>query len=262
MKKKPTSHSIEIKKKYGQHFLRDYSVVDTMLSHVNLDEKTSVFEIGCGEGFLTRRILQTPIARLWVFEIDEDWAKFVELTIKDERLTVFHENFLQVDMARLHSYVPWTVLANLPYQVTFPILHIFNEMRNMLREGVIMVQEEVAQKILKTSGRGYGFISLFFQHYFNWRALVKVPPSAFYPAPKVYSRLLYFKPKDVLELIPDEDRFWKFIKICFRQPRRTLKNNFMQTNYHWERIDKQILEMRAQQLTKQDFLKIWNVFRM
>lgn len=261
MKKKPTSHSIEIKKKYGQHFLRDHSVVDIMLSNVDLDEKTSVFEIGCGEGFLTRRILQTPIARLWVFEIDEDWAKFVESKIQDERLTVFHEDFLQIDSARLRSHAPWTVLANLPYQVTFPILRVFNEMRDMLHEGVIMVQEEVAQKILKTSGRGYGFISLFFQHYFDWRALVKIPPSAFYPAPKVYSRFLYFKPKDVLEPIPDEDGFWKFIKTCFRQPRRTLRNNLIQTHYHWGRIDEDTLGMRAQQLTKKDFINIWNIIR-
>lgn len=256
---KPTSHNIEIKKKFGQHFLRDHSVVDTMLSQVTLNEQISVFEIGCGEGFLTKHILETPIARLWVFEIDKDWADFVKSTIHDERLTVFHEDFLALDHFSLKSYAPWTVLANLPYQVTFPILHAFRQMRELLSEGVIMVQEEVAQKILKTSGRGYGFVSLYFQHYFTWRALTKIPPSAFYPPPKVYSRLIYFKPKYILEPIPEEDNFWKFIKTCFRQPRRTLRNNLMQTHYHWGRIDEEKLNMRAQQLAKQDFIKIWNI---
>ena len=86
-----------------------------------------------------------------------------------------------------------------------------------------MIQEEVAQKIVKTSGRGYGFPSLFFQHYFEWKLLEKVPPGAFFPPPKVYSRLLYFKPKKMLQQIPDEAEFWEFIKHCFAQPRRTLK---------------------------------------
>ena len=87
------------------------------------------------------------------------------------------------------------MLANLPYQVTFPILHNFQKNRHLLKEGVIMIQEEVAEKILKTSGRGYGYPSLFFQRYFTWKKLDKVPPTAFFPPPKVDSRLLYFKPR-------------------------------------------------------------------
>lgn len=259
MNKRPTSHDIEIKKKFGQHFLNDETVVNNMLAAVSLNEQTSVFEIGCGEGFLTKRILEKPLARLWVFEIDQEWAEFVKKTIQDKRLTIFHEDFLRIDYTRLQQHAPWTVLANLPYQVTFPILRAFQEMRTILSEGVIMVQEEVAQKILKTSGRGYGFVSLYFQHYFSWRALTKVSPSAFFPPPKVYSRLLYFKPIIDTEPIVQEDDFWVFIKTCFRQPRRTLKNNLMQTHYHWRKIDENILNMRAQQLTKQDFLKMWNI---
>ena len=93
---------------------------------VTLDTKTSVFEIGCGEGFLTRRILHTPVARvLWVFEIDADWATHVRNTLKDNRLPVFEENFLGSDLNQLEPHAPWTILANLPYQVTFPILHRF-----------------------------------------------------------------------------------------------------------------------------------------
>ncbi|MGE0009244.1 MAG: 16S rRNA (adenine(1518)-N(6)/adenine(1519)-N(6))-dimethyltransferase RsmA [Candidatus Babeliales bacterium] len=253
-----TSHNIVIKKQYGQHFLRDQAVLNVMLDAVAIDKNTSVFEIGCGDGFLTQAILQTPIARLWVFEIDPEWAGFVRNKFKDQRLTVYQENFLDLDMARLEPHAPWTVLANLPYNVTFPILHKFQESRHLLKEGVVMLQEEVAQKLVKKSGKGYGFISLYFQYFFELKLLTKIPPSAFYPAPKVFSRLIYFKPKTDLVEIPNEEQFWKFIKVCFRQPRRTLRNNLAQTHYDLSRFDDELLGKRAQQLAMGDFLKIWS----
>ena len=158
------------------------------MDQVVLTPQSSVFEIGCGDGFLTRTILKSPLERLWIFEIDEDWVNYVKNEIKDERMTVFHENVLDVDFKRLEPHAPWTLLANLPYQVTFPILHMLQRNIALFKEGVIMVQEEVAQKIVKTHGRGYGHPSLFFQHYFEWRILKQVPPQAFLPPPKVYSR--------------------------------------------------------------------------
>jgi 16S rRNA (adenine1518-N6/adenine1519-N6)-dimethyltransferase len=143
--------------------------------------------------------------------------------------------------------------------VTFPILHLLVQQRHLLKEGVIMVQEEVAEKILKTGGRGYGYISLYFQYYFEWKKLDKVPPSSFQPPPKVNSRLLYFRPKSSLAKIPDEVEFWKFIKTCFRQPRRTLKNNLMQTHYAVDRLDEKILGLRAQQMKFNDFMQLWHI---
>jgi len=252
---------IRLKKKYGQHFLHDESVVHTMLQSVAISNQTSVFEIGCGEGFLTKRILETNIARIWVFEIDPEWASFVSKAFPDKRLTVFEENFLDTDLTRLQPHAPWTVLANLPYQVTFPILHRFQEYRHLLKEGVVMVQEEVAEKITKKSGRGYGFISLYFQWYFDWKMLTKIPPGAFYPPPKVFSRLLYFKPRIDIPEIPDSEGFWKFIKICFRQPRRTLRNNLMQSHYDIDSLSPEVLELRSQQLKMQDFLELWAIIK-
>lgn len=254
--------NIPVKKRFGQHFLRHDWVTQHMLEQVELTQDTSVFEIGCGDGFLTRAILATGIERLWVFEIDQDWVDYVRTHIQDPRLQVFHENVLDVDFARLQPYAPWTLLANLPYQVTFPILHLLQKNRSRLKEGVIMVQEEVAQKILKTHGRGYGYPSLFFQHYFSWRMLKKVPPQAFYPPPKVDSRLLYLTPRTDMPEIPQEELFWKFIKSCFRQPRRTLHNNLIQTHYDLSNISAETLKLRAQQMCMDDFLRLWDVIRV
>lgn len=121
-----------------------------------------------------------------------------------------------------------------------------------------MLQEEVAQKLVKRSGKGYGFISLYFQYFFEMKLLTKIPPTAFYPAPKIFSRLLYFKTKTDLVAIPHEEEFWKFIKICFRQPRRTLRNNLAQAHYDLSCFDDELLGKRAQQLAMPDFLKVWS----
>lgn len=258
---KPTSHGIAIKKQYGQHFLRDQTIIDHIVHGVTLTPESSVFEVGCGDGVLTRAIIQQKIARLWVFEIDPDWVVHARKTILDDRLTVFQEDILDVSFDRFKGHAPWTILANLPYQITFPFLHLLQKNRALLKEGVIMIQEEVAQKIVKTSGSGYGFPALFFQHYFDWKLMDKIAPSAFYPAPKVFSRLLYFKPRLAVQAIPDEENFWKFVKICFKQPRRTLKNNLAQTHYDNGKIPADTLALRSQQLDMQGFLKLWELVR-
>jgi len=250
--------SIRLKKKYSQNFLKDTRYIDSMLSEVELNPESSVFEVGGGSGILTKAILQHPLKRLWVFEIDPDWAQELK-KINDKKLTVFEENFLDFDFKKFEPHKPWTLLANLPYQITFPILHLLQKHRDLLKEGVIMVQEEVAQKILKTRGRNYGFVSLFFQWFFDWKLLDKVPPEAFYPKPKVFSRLLYFKPKKNIPEIEREAEFWRFIKVCFKQPRRTLRNNLTQSHYDITGISPEILAFRAQQLSMSDFLQLWKI---
>ena len=261
-KNSPQAHGIPVKKQYGQHFLRNQAVIDTMINAVTLAPQSSVFEIGCGDGFLTKSIQQTPMARLWVFEIDPDWARYVQEHYPDKRMAIWQENILDVDFTRFKEHAPWVLLANLPYQITFPILHLLQQHRHFLQEGVVMVQEEVAQKIVKQSGRGYGYVSLFFQYYFTWRLLTKIPPADFYPPPAVDSRLLHFTPRDV-QPIPDEEKFWAFIKHCFAQPRRTLRNNLLATPYaaYAKQTDFQYGDLRAQQMSMEDFLALWQIIR-
>lgn len=255
----PQIKGIPLKKQFGQHFLRQQSVVDHMLEKVTITPETSIFEIGCGDGFLTRTILQTNCARLWIFEIDPDWANYVMHIYPDKRLTMYCENILDVDWSRFEPYKPWTLLANLPYQVTFPILHTLQKNKHLLHEGVVMVQEEVAQKIVQKNGRGYGFVSVFFQYYFEWQLMEKIRPSAFYPPPKVDSRLLYFKPRTHEHELSADDPFWKFVKACFRQPRRTLKNNLQQSHYILDGISEEILAKRGQQMSFDDLFNLWQL---
>lgn len=162
------SHGIGLKKRYGQHFLRNHHIIERIVHGTSLTNESSIFEIGCGDGILTKALINTKIARLWVFEIDEEWAEHVKNEIHDPRLVMFTQNILDIDIHIFEPHAPWTLLANIPYQITFPILHLLYNMRHLLKEGIIMIQEEVAQKILKKSGKGYGYPSLFFQHYFEW----------------------------------------------------------------------------------------------
>jgi len=260
-RKPPSRHGIALKKKHGQCFLKDENIIHSMISEVSLDDQTTVVEIGCGEGILTRLVLQEACKQLFVFEIDQEWCSFVKKTYgQDGRLHIFCENILDVLFGeRLREHTPIVVLANLPYHITFPIFYMFHAHRELLNEGVVMIQEEVAQKLVKTSGRSYGYSSLFFQHYFEMRLLDKVPPSAFYPSPKVNSRLLYFKPRKEVQEIPNEEQFWKFIKTCFQQPRRTLRNNLAQTQYDENLLEEDLLKLRAQQLSMVNFLEIWQI---
>ena len=252
------AHGIELKKQYGQHFLREQHVVDEMLAHVQLTPETNVFEIGCGDGFLTKSILQTSVDRLWIFEIDKSWADYVNETYPDIRMTIFTENILDVDFERFEQFKPWTLLSNLPYQITFPLLKLMVKNRAILGEGVVMVQEEVAQKIVAKVGDA-SWQSLYFGYYFMWKLLIKIPPGAFYPPPAVNSRLLYFKPKDSLEPIPDEEHFWKFVKACFLQRRRTLKNNLAAIQFPLDLFPEEYGKARAQELGLDDFLKLWKI---
>ena len=76
-----SAHGISLKKRYGQHFLREQLYVDHMIDAVHLTDKSSIFEIGCGDGFLTRSLLKAPLKQLWVFDIDESWAEHVRKNV-------------------------------------------------------------------------------------------------------------------------------------------------------------------------------------
>ncbi len=256
---RPAVGGVPLQKRHGQNFLRDTKVLMDIVLAANLDKTSSVFEIGCGDGVLTRELLHQGIERLWVFEIDPAWAQQVAAGLNDQRLVMHEGDFLEADLELLASNAPWVLVANLPYHLTFSILHKIHANRHYIQRGVIMIQEEVALKITKNKGRGYGYVSLFFQYYFDWQLLVKVPPESFYPAPKVFSRVLSFVTKPDVKPIINEEKFWKFIKYCFAQPRRTLRNNLVQSSISLSLIPENLLELRAQQLQMSDFLQLWDV---
>lgn len=250
---------ISLKKSLGQHFLEDLTVIEHMLEAVEINKQTSIFEIGSGNGFLTYEILKTSCKKLWSFEIDEEWAQKLKKNIKDSRFNLIHTDFLEFDLELLKKEGSWTILANLPYYITFAILEKFVELQDHIAEGVIMIQEEVAQKIVASSGRSYGAASIYFQYFFDWKLLSKIPPEAFNPPPKVFSRLLYFKSRKNQSYIENKVAFFKFVRVCFKQPRRTLKNNLQAVGIDCTNIDEDILKLRAQQMNVNELLEVFNL---
>jgi 16S rRNA (adenine1518-N6/adenine1519-N6)-dimethyltransferase len=246
------------KKSLGQHFLRKQSVVDHMIDAVKLDDQTGILEIGCGDGFLTQALMQTKAALVRCYEIDPEWAAVVRNLIPSPRLDLRLENVLEADWSVLADQPKWVVLANLPYQITFPIIFKIMDHKHLFQEGVVMIQEEVAQKIVSTRGRGFGVTPLRLQYHFEeLRLLDKVEPGAFAPPPSVFSRLLYFKPRQNAEPIPDAEEFWKFLAVCFHSPRQNLKNNLRGSKYSLEFFSTEELALRAQQMTWELFLECW-----
>jgi len=250
------------KKRFGQHFLRKQSVVDSMIHKVTITPETNVLEIGCGDGFLTRSILQqTTCKKLVCYEIDAEWVEYVSKDITDPRLELRLKNILDVSEEELAQDGPWVILANLPYQITFPLFFMFQRYKHLITQGVVMTQEEVAQKIVAKRGRPLGKTSLYLQHHFEVELMDKIEPGAFVPPPKVHSRLVYFSPILAPQAITDEDGFWLFIERCFSSPRRTLRNNLKPFHYPVDAFDDHTLAQRAQQLGFQELIALWDKLR-
>ncbi len=251
------------KKEHGQVFLRDHDIVDSIIKNAKVTSETTVMEIGCGDGFLTRAILaKTPCKKLQVFEIDEEWLNVVAGSIKNDRLSLNLINILDVDLASFfNANDPVVLLANLPYHITFPILHKIQKHSDLFSHGVVMVQEEVAQRLVAQTGKNAGAISHYFQHFFELSLLTKVPPSSFEPHPKIFSRLVGFRPRKTLANITDPEGFWLFMRSCFRSPRQMLHNNLKGTKFAHVTLPQEFQLLRAQQITTPQFVTLWELVR-
>ena len=247
-----------------------------MIGAVSITRDTTIIEIGCGDGFLTRAILHhTRCKELHVFEIDPEWAGFVKKkygspgpksseNANDEpgnKLRMHLTDVMEVDLDTIRRPTPVILLANLPYQITFPLFEKLRAHHGIFDEAVVMVQEEAAQKMVSTTKRSYNAMSLFLQHAFDFTLLEQVEPEAFTPPPKVTSRLVHFRPKKSRVDIPDEVNFWLFVRACFKTPRQTLRNNLKRTPYPLEKLTEEMLKLRAQQTSFDDLLGMWRVLR-
>lgn len=225
------------KKRFGQHFLHERKYIDDILRAADLSVDDRVLEIGPGLGALTDPILATGVA-LQVMEVDRDIiAKLTERT--EATLKILEGDALRLDWRTALDRPPYTLISNLPYNISSQILFRLLDERDLFSKAVLMFQKEVADRICaEPSTRDYGILSVLCQLYFEVRRVVTVPPGAFSPPPKVDSA--------VVELIPlaeprypvaDELFLRRVVKGAFAQRRKTLRNTLRSAGFAVDQIE-------------------------
>jgi 16S rRNA (adenine1518-N6/adenine1519-N6)-dimethyltransferase len=213
------------RQKLGQHFLIRGSVLERIARAACPEREPLVVEIGPGRGALTKHLLAFA-DRVVAVEIDARLAhNLAQMHLDEPRLEVVEANALQVDLGQ---WGPATITGNLPYYAATAIMERVMALGPAMRRGVFLTQKEVAERITASPGsRDYGYLSVSMQVSADIELLFEVPPAAFHPPPKVDSAVLRCAPHDrAAELgIADRLNFLRFVSLCFRQKRKTLRNN-------------------------------------
>ncbi len=245
------------RQRLGQHFLAKSSLLDRIAHAACPEPEPLVIEIGPGHGALTGRLVPRS-ERLVAIEIDS--ALVEQLRTKfggDPRVTILHADALETDLAQ---WGPAVIAGNLPYYAATPVIEKTLSV-NFLR-AVFLVQKEVAARLVATPGsRNYGYLSIRTQLFANIEALFDIPPSAFRPPPKVDSTVVRLRPQNrAAELdIQDPVRFLAFVSRCFRQKRKTLRNN-LATVFAKDVLDRLPLAgQRAEALTIWQFADLYRL---
>ncbi|WP_341490152.1 16S rRNA (adenine(1518)-N(6)/adenine(1519)-N(6))-dimethyltransferase RsmA [Mesomycoplasma ovipneumoniae] len=179
---------ISPKKHLGQNFLKDEKIAQKIVNSIDLANKNLV-EIGPGTGFLTKYLIQKA-KFLTCYEIDKNLIPLLENKFKNKNIKIINEDFLLSD---LNFSEKQSVIGNLPYYITSKILFKIFDNFEKFDEILIMVQNEVADRIIATPGTAsYSKLSLACQYVAEVKKLFVVPPSSFFPVPKVDSAIVYF----------------------------------------------------------------------
>jgi 16S rRNA (adenine1518-N6/adenine1519-N6)-dimethyltransferase len=227
------------KPKLGQNFLRDSNAIQRIASALGDLSQQTVVEIGPGQGAITRALVERAV-HVVAIEFDRELAPWLRLQFPAERLTVVEQDVLQFDFAAAsaESGQKLVVAGNLPYYITSPILLKLAASHAALDRAVLMVQREVADRIVAGPGsRDYGLLSVTVQMYGPVVALFTLPPGAFSPPPEVHSTVFRwrFAPR-FAEFGVEEASFLPFVRQAFAQKRKTLANNLRAAGYEPSQI--------------------------
>jgi 16S rRNA (adenine1518-N6/adenine1519-N6)-dimethyltransferase len=246
------------RQRLGQHFLSKGSILERIARAACPDHEPLVIEIGPGHGALTQRLLERS-GRVVAIEIDPSLVELLHETFRNEpRLTVVHADALETDLGQ---WGPCIITGNLPYYVATPIMEKTLG-SGVTQRAVFLIQKEVAARLTaRPSTRDYGYLSVRTQLLAGVVALFDVPPSAFRPPPKVDSTVVQLQPRNrAAELgIEDPAAFLAFVGLCFRQKRKTIRNNL--AGVHGKDALQGLPEagMRAEELTLERFAELYRV---
>ena len=204
-------------RRLGQHFLVKGSILERIAAAACPDHVELILEIGPGRGALTEKLLHRA-SRVIAIELDPALVEHLRRRF-DSRLEVIHQDVLAADFTRWPGA---PIVGNLPYYITSPILE--KAVRSGFPRAVFLMQKEVAERLTAAPGsRDYGFLTVQTAVFARARMLFEVKPSAFQPPPKVDSAVVLLEPRP--PAVSDPAEFVRFAGACFRQKRKTLRNN-------------------------------------
>ncbi len=258
-------NAFHLKKKFGQNFITDENLIDSIVTKADIDKDTLVLEIGPGAGSLTCKLVQNA-GQVVCFEIDTTLKDILTENLKNhQNVEIIFEDFLTADVSCVLSKYDFRkiyVVANLPYYITTPILNRIIESEIDVDKIVVMVQKEVGDRFRAKPGtRDYSSLSVYLNYYYDVKKLIDVSRNVFIPKPNVDSIVVEFTKKDRLELA-NRDLFFKLVRDSFTQKRKNLRNNLR--SYDLDKIEKVLskygfdLSSRAEQLSIDIFVDIAN----
>jgi 16S rRNA (adenine1518-N6/adenine1519-N6)-dimethyltransferase len=253
--------------KLGQHFLTDASWQERIARAVRIDDGVWV-EIGAGHGEMTTRLAQHA-SEVFAIELDPRLARRLrEVTAPSKNVEVVESDVMAVDFEKLTGGKRFSVYGNLPYYITSPILHRLFEHADRIAAIHIVIQFEVAVRIVAQPGRrDYGYLSVVSQWFSRPEIDFRIPPGAFRPPPKVASALVSFRMHGARakNSVEDENAFLDFVKECFAQKRKTLRNNLrVRLGARTEDVLREASlspDARAEQLTVSQFAALFKLAR-
>ena len=268
--------NIVANKRYGQNFLIDDNILEEIVNSADITKDDLVIEIGPGLGNLTEYILSRAKYAILV-EIDLKMIKVLEDRFKDRKnYILINDDILKVNIDKLVeeikskndlSFRSVKVVANLPYYITTPIIFKLLEDENSISDITVMVQKEVAQRMVaKPKSKDFGILTLMVDYFSNADIRVLVPNSSFIPEPGVMSAVINLK-KNRKYSVKNKKMFFELIHKAFAQRRKKMINSLSSTNFN--NMTKQELEdlfkrcnldfnTRAEELTIEEFIELVN----
>jgi 16S rRNA (adenine1518-N6/adenine1519-N6)-dimethyltransferase len=252
---------IKAKKSLGQNFLQDEKTLLTISEFFEISWE-NILEVGPWYGALTEKIIAKNPKSLDLVELDRDMIKLLQEKVENKNFPLENIDF-QIYHQDVLKFFPqkddYLLIANIPYYITSPILrHFLYMVENKPKKMLILMQKEVAEKILEKWKEKSSVLSLFVAKKSRVEAVISVPRQFFSPVPKVDSVVLAFYYEERLAEIAD-DIFLNFIKLAFAEPRKKLLNNLAKAGYPKEKL-LQILQkfgkdenVRAEDLSLEEY---------
>lgn len=222
-------HGVRAATGIGQHFLVDRSVLAAIVDAAELSATDDVLEVGPGPGVLTTALAERA-RTVTTVELDERMVEVLRDTLAGrENVRVIRADALEVDLYSLGERTPTRVVANLPYQITTPLLERFLADPRRAAIVVVLVQEEVARRMAAEAGaaapRERGFLSILVQSFAEARIVRRVPRTAFRPPPRVSSAVVALRTRATPAFAPlAQDAFLRFVSDVFRHRRKQLRS--------------------------------------